>query len=317
MDIRKACHDCLHDPFNSKAKIFNGFISFVIVFSVAILPLMFLQKLYPELQEPLLVAEKITITIFLAEYFLRIWSEKNPFKFIFSWNGLIDVLAIIPFFLEQYIDSPYIWIFSLLRILRILKFVNILEFEQRALADPTFNPCKKVLKLEGEKIIKIVYKHPLMFLGNLLAPILLLSLSFLVLIIAGLQLWSILVGIFIIALAGVLFFKIWLDFNYDILLVTNLRVIIQDYQLFGSTANAVGYHAILNIVPDNRGFFNWLINVGKINIETAADQKPLSFMNLKNAHKVAQVINQYRTFVKAHPGKEIPRDLTEMDLRKK
>ena len=108
--------------------------------------------------------------------------------------------------------------------------------------------------------------------------------------------------IFLIILVGALFFKIWLDFNYDILLITNHRVIIQDYNLFGSTANAVGYHSLLNIVPDNRGFFNWLINAGKINIETAADQKTLSFQDMKNAHKVAQIINQYRASAKNNPN---------------
>ena len=302
MDIRKICYDCFHNPFDTKSKILSGFISFVIVFSIAILPLMMLKNAYPSLAEPLLIAEKITITIFLAEYFLRIWSEKKPLRFIFSWGGLIDVLAIAPFFLEQLWDTPYVWAFSLLRILRIFKFVNILEFEQKSLKDPNFNPCKQILKLEGEKIVKIVYKHPLIFLGNLLAPIVLLSLSFFILIFGEMAIWSIILVIFLIILVGALFFKIWLDFNYDILLITNHRVIIQDYNLFGSTANAVGYHSILNIVPDNRGFFNWLINAGKINIETAADQKTLSFQDMKNAHKVAQIINQHRASAKNNPN---------------
>ena len=110
-------------------------------------------------------------------------------------------------------------------------------------------------------------------------------------------------------LVSILFFKIWLDFNNDILLITSHRVIIQDFNLFGSTANAVGYHSILNIVPDNRGFLNWLINAGRIDIETAADQKPLMFENLKNAHKVAQIINQYREFVKNNPEKELQKEI--------
>ncbi len=298
MNIRESIYEVFHYPSSPKARAVNGFISFVIVCSVAIFPLIFFEGLHPELKKPLELAEKITVTIFLIEYCLRVWSEKNPFKFIFSWSGLIDILAILPFFLERVFDTPYLWAFSLLRILRLFKFIDIMEFEQRAIEDPNFNPCKTILKLKDEKILKIVYKHPLSFIGNLAVPIVLLSISSFVIILGGLNIWSIIITTLLIILIGVLFFKLWLDFNNDFLLITSHRVIVQIYQLFGSTANAVGYNSILNIVADNRGFWNWLINSGKINIETAADQKTLVFYDLRNAHQVAQIITQQRDFAK-------------------
>lgn len=68
-----------------------------------------------------------TFTIFFTiEYFLRIYITRNPFKnYIFSFYGIIDLLAILPTYLSLIVTGTQfmmvIRIFRLLRVFRILK----------------------------------------------------------------------------------------------------------------------------------------------------------------------------------------------------
>lgn len=63
--------------------------------------------------------------IFSIEYILRIYASKNKWKYIFSFYGLIDLLAILPAFLGLFISGAHsllvIRVFRLLRIFRVLK----------------------------------------------------------------------------------------------------------------------------------------------------------------------------------------------------
>ena len=70
---------------------------------------------------------------FTVEYILRFWSAENPKNFVFSFFGLIDLIAIIPLLLG-WTDIRFIRIFRWFRILRIIRFWKI---EQKILGFKT------------------------------------------------------------------------------------------------------------------------------------------------------------------------------------
>lgn len=63
------------------------------------------------------------VVIFSLEYLLRLWSIQKRWKYAFSLYGIIDLLAILPFFLGA-IDIRFIRIFRWFRILRLIRFVE-------------------------------------------------------------------------------------------------------------------------------------------------------------------------------------------------
>ncbi|BDD04160.1 ion transporter [Aureibacter tunicatorum] len=77
--------------------------------------------------------EIFSVTIFTLEYILRIWTAdllyknvsrfKAILKFMFSSEGLIDLFAILPFYLPYIlkIDLRLLWNLRLIRLLRVLK----------------------------------------------------------------------------------------------------------------------------------------------------------------------------------------------------
>ena len=63
----------------------------------------------------------ITVAIFTVEYLLRVIVADRKLKFIFSFYGLVDLIAILPFYVGQGVDLRSVRVFRLLRLLRILK----------------------------------------------------------------------------------------------------------------------------------------------------------------------------------------------------
>ena len=73
----------------------------------------------------------ITVAIFTIEYSLRIVVADNKFRYIFSFYGIIDLLAILPFYLSSGIDLRSLRAFRFLRLFRILKMVRYSKAVQR------------------------------------------------------------------------------------------------------------------------------------------------------------------------------------------
>ena len=59
--------------------------------------------------------------VFTLEYLSRIWVAEHKLKFIFSFYGLVDLLAILPFYLSFGVDLRTLRAFRLLRLFKILR----------------------------------------------------------------------------------------------------------------------------------------------------------------------------------------------------
>lgn len=68
--------------------------------------------------------------LFTIEYFFRIYSSRQPLKYIFSFYGLIDLIAVVPTYLSLFFPGTQYLIviraFRLLRVFRILKLSRFL-----------------------------------------------------------------------------------------------------------------------------------------------------------------------------------------------
>ncbi len=69
------------------------------------------------------VADIAIVMIFAVEYSLRLWSAENKIRYIFSFYSIIDLLAILPFFLGM-VDISFIRLLRWFRILRLIRFID-------------------------------------------------------------------------------------------------------------------------------------------------------------------------------------------------
>lgn len=310
--MNKFFRACFCDPGTRQAQIINGFVTFLIIFSVAVLPLSFLPPEYTAALEQLLVIEKIIVTVFLIEYILRIWAAKNPFKFIFSAVGIIDLLAVLPFFFEKFGLFGATKIFILLRILRIFKFTAVFQIEKLSLKG-THNGKRSGWQLiKGEQVQRIYMRHPIIFVTNLILPTLLTSLGTAVFIFTSQYTLGIIFALLILAFGLLFFIKAWLDYHFDILFITNYRIVVQDHNLFGAAANALRYESIVNLIPDNRGILQFILGTGKIEIETASSDKTQVFTFVRKPYSVAAFIEKNREIAIKKLGSKAAMPLTDL-----
>jgi voltage-gated potassium channel len=82
----------------------------------------------PDLDQPTVLflrySEIGIVIIFTIEYLYRLCVAEAKVKFVFSFYGLIDLLAIIPFYLATAVDLRSLRLIRLLRLARLLKLAR-------------------------------------------------------------------------------------------------------------------------------------------------------------------------------------------------
>ena len=80
-----------------------------------------LPGLSPKLRHTLYIVEVVTVGLFTVEYLLRLFCENRPLDYAFSFFGIVDLLAIVPFYLSTGLDFRAIRSFRFLRVFQLLK----------------------------------------------------------------------------------------------------------------------------------------------------------------------------------------------------
>lgn len=104
--------------------VFAWCITGLIIFSVFCFSLETLPDLNQSTRSFLHISEVIVVVLFTIEYLIRVSLSKKRLKFIFSFYGLIDLIAILPFYLAFAVDLRTLRLLRLLRLVRILKLAR-------------------------------------------------------------------------------------------------------------------------------------------------------------------------------------------------
>jgi voltage-gated potassium channel len=116
--LNKENSNILDSPF------FASIIAGLIIFSVICFSLETMPGLRPSTYQYLQYAEYLVVVVFTFEYAYRIWSTPKKLSFIFSFYGVIDLLAILPFYISSGFDLRSLRLLRLLRLIRLLKLVR-------------------------------------------------------------------------------------------------------------------------------------------------------------------------------------------------
>ncbi|MEM7585338.1 MAG: ion transporter [Acidobacteriota bacterium] len=112
---------------------FDLFIQLLIVASVLAFSLATLPDLDDEVRVWLKAFDDVILVIFTVEYLLRLGLAEKKLKFVFSFFGLIDLIAILPFYLSTGMDLRSARACRLLRLFKLLRFSPALQRYHRAL----------------------------------------------------------------------------------------------------------------------------------------------------------------------------------------
>jgi len=133
---------------NPSSRYFAFFIQALILVSIVTFSVETIPNLKPQTKTILYVIEVFSVSVFTIEYLLRIYVADSKPKFIFSFFGIIDLLAILPFYLSFGIDLRSLRALRFLRLFRILKLVRY---------NKAMNHFTRAIKSAKEEILLFVF----------------------------------------------------------------------------------------------------------------------------------------------------------------
>lgn len=109
---------------NKWSRIVSLSIQFLIVVSLIAFSIETLPDLTAKTRNWLQIIEICCVVIFTIEYLLRIFVANRKLKFIFSFFGIVDLLAILPFYLSFGVDLRSLRTLRFVRLFRVFKLVR-------------------------------------------------------------------------------------------------------------------------------------------------------------------------------------------------
>ena len=294
--MRKQLWNILHHGKGLSGHAFHLALVVLIIVSLALIPLEFVAQFHAY-HGTLETIEVFTAVFFTVEYTLRIYAAPNRTKYLFSFYGLVDFLSIAPFY-AGFLGTQYLRILRLLRVVRVLK---IGEMDAAALEAGEEVTHKGMGLLAGENVEYIVSRHPAFLILSCLPPVIATMAAVALMVFSDGHPVPITVACCLLLFALIFLWKAWLDFSYDVIYVTNRRLILQNQYILGRSINQVNYQGITNVKPYYTSWLGYLLRYGNIVIETmAAEPGHIELHTVRRHEKAAHKIMEH-CFQAEHP----------------
>ena len=126
---KRSVYQVIFKSDTKNGKAFDLILLFLILLSTFIVMMESVSNFDAKLHSLFMILEIIITVIFTVEYALRIITLRNKKAYIFSFFGIIDFLAILPFYLSLFFPiTKYFLILRMLRMLRVFRIFNLLDF---------------------------------------------------------------------------------------------------------------------------------------------------------------------------------------------
>lgn len=126
--LRRRFHQVIYEADTPAGKLFDLILLFLIIVSIVAVMLESVVEIHAKYGYELQVIEWVITIFFTLEYIGRILSVGRPLKYIFSFYGIIDLLAMLPAYIDLLFPGLHFLVslraIRLLRVFRILKLVH-------------------------------------------------------------------------------------------------------------------------------------------------------------------------------------------------
>lgn len=127
--LRRRLQEIIYESNTVAGKVFDISLLILILSSILIVMLDSVEKWHLAYGDLFITLEWIFTVIFTVEYILRLISIKQPLRYVFSFLGIIDLLAIIPSYLSVFFGGAQsLLVFRALRLLRVFRIFKLTHF---------------------------------------------------------------------------------------------------------------------------------------------------------------------------------------------
>lgn len=130
---RERMHEIIFEADTRAGKLFDIILILSIILSVAAVMLDSVREIRAQYGQLFYALEWFFTILFTIEYLARIISVNRPLKYITSFFGVIDLLAILPTYLSLLLPgTQYLLVIRILRVLRIFRVLKLVAYVTEA-----------------------------------------------------------------------------------------------------------------------------------------------------------------------------------------
>ena len=117
-------HKIVNESDTAAGKIFDCGVLILIAISIVTLTSETLPDLPHFVNNVLEISEIVITVLFTIEYLVRVAASPKKRDYVFSFYGIIDLIAILPFYISLGVDLRAVRVFRLFRLVRVLKMTR-------------------------------------------------------------------------------------------------------------------------------------------------------------------------------------------------
>ncbi len=140
-------HETIYESNTAAGKTFDIALLIFIIGSIIVVMLDSIKEYHQQYGELFWLLEWIFTGLFTIEYLLRLISLRKPLKYVYSFFGIIDLLAIIPSYLSIInVGAQSLLVLRALRLLRVFRIFKLTHFltEMEFLKSSIYSSLKKI-----------------------------------------------------------------------------------------------------------------------------------------------------------------------------
>ena len=164
-------HEVIFEADTTYGRVFDISLLICIILSVAVVLLESVEWISKDYGYELYVLEWSVTILFTIEYFLRVICTGRPRKYILSFYGIVDLLAVLPTYIAIFwVGSQSLLVIRALRLLRVFRIFKLVRFlgEARQLSAALRSSVYKIAVFMITVLISVTIMGTIMYLieGN-------------------------------------------------------------------------------------------------------------------------------------------------------
>jgi voltage-gated potassium channel len=158
-------HNTIYESNTKAGKAFDVALLILIISSIIVVMLDSIKDYHERYGNLFLIMEWVFTGLFTLEYILRLISIKSPSRYIFSFFGFIDLLAIVPSYLSiLFVGAQSLLVLRALRLLRVFRIFKLTHF----LTEMEFLKAALTTSLKKIMIFMLVVLTLVIILGSIM-----------------------------------------------------------------------------------------------------------------------------------------------------
>ncbi|MCB4205052.1 ion transporter [Deferribacterales bacterium Es71-Z0220] len=129
MTLRKKLYEIIFEAETKAGKLFDVVLLISICISILVVILQSVESIHVRFGSIFYAMEWFFTILFTIEYGLRIYTIEKPIRYIRSFYGIVDLLAILPTYLELFLaGTHFLLVVRALRLLRVFRILKLTHY---------------------------------------------------------------------------------------------------------------------------------------------------------------------------------------------